>query len=181
MRDCARRGVLMRLLMLLMATVMLAGAAAAYFWREAESKSAEAEFQAAQAGLEQMVQQVKYRAALGDGDVNGRGWPLTIDKGWFNGTPPRNTLLSGRHPWVQIAGPAEYDLDHPPSRVALDETSPEGAGFWYNPGKGIVRARVGPTLSDKRAIELYNRLNGTSVDRLFTPVPRLSARADGEE
>ncbi len=162
----------MRLVMLLMATVMMAGAAGAYFWHAAETRSAEAEFRAAKAGLEQMVQQVKFRAALGEGEVNGRGWPLSIDTSWFNGTPPRNTLLSGRFPWVQIAGVTEYDLDHPPARVALSEDGPEGAGFWYNPGKGIVRARVGPTLTDKRAIELYNRLNGTSIDRLFAPVPR---------
>ncbi|RMD62322.1 MAG: hypothetical protein D6824_06910 [Planctomycetota bacterium] len=49
-------------------------------------------------------------------------------------------------------------------RVAVDESV---ASFWYNPGTGAVRARVPATVSDQRAVELYNRVNNTSLRSIF--------------
>ena len=37
-----------------------------------------------------------------------------------------------------------------------------GAMFWYNPMKGIVRARVPETASDEAARALYAEVNGTA-------------------
>jgi hypothetical protein len=41
------------------------------------------------------------------------------------------------------------------------------AAFWYNPYKGILRARVPYDISDERALDLYNRVNGTSVSSIY--------------
>jgi hypothetical protein len=41
------------------------------------------------------------------------------------------------------------------------------AAFWYNPANGVVRARVPVTISDQRATELYNRINGVFLTSIF--------------
>jgi len=41
-----------------------------------------------------------------------------------------------------------------------------GAMFWYNPARGVIRARVPRTLSDADAVALYNDVNRTKVVEL---------------
>lgn len=134
-----------------------------------------------------LSREVRLRAAMGDAAVNGRGWPRTIDPDWFAGSVPRHNLLTGDRPWIEVAPPDQADLANPPIRVAVTK---DLAAFWYNPGNGIVRARAPMTLSDKRATELYNEINGTTLasifedivprDRLLTrPEPEMKADAGG--
>ncbi len=112
--------------------------------------------------------EVRVRAATDDVIINGRGWPVTIDPGWFSGAPPENPLLTRDRPWVEVAAPSQAHLLHPDSPVAFDSNM---ASFWYNPYNGVIRARVPHALSDRQALDLYNRVNGTALVSIFAPTP----------
>jgi len=113
--------------------------------------------------------ELSVRAASGlASEINPRGWPTTIEPEWFNGAPPLNTIVSGDRPWVEVAPPEHARLTNPPLRIAGDVTQ---ASFWYNPYKGIVRARVPVQINEAKAIELYNTINGTGISALFEPPP----------
>lgn len=137
------------------------------------------------AAVLKLDRQVKFRAAVSRAefkpeeglstDVNQRGWPVTIDPDWFGANPPINRLTPPGCPWIEIASPDELTLSNPVVRVALDRDT---AAFWYNPALGIVRARVGPTASDERAIRLYNAVNGTSVASIVEAPALLTAEED---
>ncbi len=165
----------MRTLRLIMVTVLVSTAIGAFIWARSNAEMEQQALELMHSNLEQIGQIIKYQAAIGKTELNGRGWPTSIDPAWFTGTPPRNVLLNGRHPWIEIASPVEYDLSHPIARVALTE---EVAGFWYNPGNGVVRARVPQLVSDRSAIELYNELNGSNVSELFAPTEVAGVRVD---
>lgn len=107
---------------------------------------------------------LKMRAATKDVELNGRGWPVTIDPSWFQDEAPRNPLVSPDRPWVEIAPPEDADLSHPHVRVTLDERF---ASFWYNPYQGIVRARVPLRINDELSLALYNQVNGTTLTSLY--------------
>jgi hypothetical protein len=118
---------------------------------------------------------LRLRAATKDVELNGRGWPTTIDPGWFDEEPPRNTLVSPDRPWVEIAPPEDAGLLHPPIRIVV---STDLASFWYNPYQGVVRARVPVSISDRQALDLYNKVNGTNLESIFVveqPAPRPEA------
>lgn len=108
--------------------------------------------------------EIKYRAASRIGVLNGRGWPVTVDPGWFGTDPPRNDLLAGARPWLEVATIDEAGLEHPPVRMAIRE---DMAAFWYNPYQGLVRARVPVLVSDADSLALYNRLNGCGLVSIF--------------
>ncbi len=116
------------------------------------------------ADVREFEQMIKLRAATKDVELNGRGWPLTIDPGWFKGDAPRNPLLSPDRDWVEIAPPGDAHLCDPRIRIALDERF---ASFWYNPYQGIVRARVPMKINDSMTLELYNTVNGTALPSIF--------------
>lgn len=109
-------------------------------------------------------QVLSYQAAFDKAPSNSRGWPITIDPAWFEGDPPRNPMVSGEHPWIEIASPAEAGLLHPQVRLAV---SPTLAGLWYNPYQGVVRARVPVMISDAKSVALYNQVNGTTLASIF--------------
>lgn len=101
--------------------------------------------------------------------VADRSIATTIDPGWFRRlqlgeAPPRNALLDSRRPWIEIAAETNRALDHPPRPFATNESD---AAFWYNPYRGIVRARVPAALSESEALDAYNTINGTTLHSLF--------------
>lgn len=98
--------------------------------------------------------------------VNGRGWPNTIEGHWFGDEPPLNHLLTGDRPWVEIAPAEDADRDHPADPVAFDFDGERAASFWYNPYRGVVRARVAPQINDEETLALYNRVNGVFLATL---------------
>lgn len=112
-------------------------------------------------------QMIKLRAATKDVELNGRGWPVTIDPAWFGGDAPRNSLLTADRPWVEVAPPEDAGLSDPRIRIALDERY---ASFWYNPYQGIVRARVPLKINDSQMLAIYNQVNGTSVPSIYCAV-----------
>lgn len=110
--------------------------------------------------------QISLRAATKETELNSRGWPVTVDPSWFaqDPTPPRNTLLSNDRPWLEVATLDEADLLDPEVRIAINERV---ASFWYNPYQGVVRTRVPFMISDRKALELYNRLNDSDLGSIF--------------
>ena len=158
----------MRLLWLFMIVTLSAGAGLAFLWSRQIEHRHEESVQATVEALDRISREIRVRAAMGTVEINGRGWPYTIDPAWFNDDPPLNRLVGGSRPWLEVASNAESELDHPRIRTTIDAATP---AFWYNPGKGIVRARVGLMLSDETALDLYNRVNQAHLGELIAPLP----------
>jgi hypothetical protein len=157
----------MRLLWLFMVLTLAIGAGMAFVWSRQLDRRHEQGILDTIDALDRISREIRVRAAMGAVDVNGRGWPMTIDPDWFHDHPPFNKLVSGPRPWLEIASAEESHLDHPRVRTTIEAGT---AAFWYNPGKGIVRARVGLMLSDDSALRLYNRVNKSKLDKLIAPL-----------
>ena len=143
-----------------------------------EERSRDALVQTAIDQKRRIEQVVGYRAAAKSGDLNPRGWPVTIDPSWFDDAPPINPLLDADRPWIEIASAADAGLLNPPIRVAIDPTM---AMFWYNPYQGVVRARVPVMVNDEIATQTYNQVNGATLGSIFdheTPIEPPKPRAD---
>jgi hypothetical protein len=164
-----RRSTRLRWLRYIMVLIALAGAVGAYVYQRAAIEREMSMVDSTRIALMDLNQRMRYLKATERIELNDFGWPELIDPRWFKGETPRNSMLSARHPWLEVASTMEYALDHPVQRVAINERL---AGLWYNPAKGILRARVPQTVSDKKAIELYNRVNGAKIVELFDSSPK---------
>jgi hypothetical protein len=104
--------------------------------------------------------------------INDQRFPSAISAEWFDGVRPVNTLLGVDRPWVELASFEELARTHP-----LDVTvgGGDGAMFWYNPARGIVRARVPRTLTDAEAIRIYNEVNETTYEGPMTATTKVVA------
>ncbi|MGQ0627321.1 MAG: hypothetical protein ACT4PL_04375 [Phycisphaerales bacterium] len=116
--------------------------------------------EAAREAVREVERVIRRKGTLGEADLNERGYPVTVDVRWFKDGAPMNPLVSGTHPWLEIAGESEAALQHPPVRLAVSESL---ATFWYNPYQGIVRARVPVMVSDAQSTMLYNRVNSSAL------------------
>lgn len=154
----------MRLLLNTLALLLLCALVAGLVWQHRAKEADRARVDAARSALRQIQRTVTVQAGLGSAEVNGRGWPVTIDPSWFDGAPPWNALVSRLRPWVEVAPPEHASLVHPIVRMTIND---DVAAFWYNPGNGIIRARVPVTVSDRQATELYNAVNGTLLQSIF--------------
>ena len=112
--------------------------------------------------LAQMHEQAVYRGVLQVGEDGIAGFPKDISPLWFPDGLPVNQLVPGSQPWVDVA-PENDENDHPPDPII---TSPTQAGIWYNPNRGVFRARVTPQWSDSATLELYNVVNETNLEML---------------
>jgi hypothetical protein len=110
-----------------------------------------------QAALSTIQAELGIRSALGEGSLNEFGHPESLDRGWFADVEPRNALAREQAPWIETALPGEFDRLHP-----SDPTFRGGRGamFWYNPVRGVVRARVPVQTSDESSRALYATVNG---------------------
>lgn len=134
-------------------------------WSEVSTQQRTTECESSLSRLRQIV---KRHAGLADAKLNGRGWPITIEEGWFEGGAPRNPFLAGRRPWIEVASADEALLTHPFMRCDVSGSTAE---FWYNPYLGIVRARVPYLRSDRETLALYNDVNDCELSTLFTAPP----------
>jgi hypothetical protein len=125
--------------------------------------------QHAQSEVRRFQQEVTLQTALATVKHDQRGYPTTIEVGWFAGSLPDNPLIGPEHPWLEIAGADQKDLEHPVERVAVNKSL---ARFWYNPCTGVVRARVPAGISDTAALELYNYINECNLPELFATAER---------
>jgi len=124
-----------------------------------ESLERKSAIESTQAAISSIEAEIDIRSALANATLNEFGHPPSIDPEWFSGLEPRNALAPATAPWIEIALEAELGRDHPKNPTFHGG---RGAMFWYNPNKGIVRARVPEQVSDASARELYAQINGVS-------------------
>lgn len=99
-----------------------------------------------------------FHAGLGDAALTRRGYPLSIDEMWFEQLPV-NTLTGPTIVWIEVTAEDDIRAFNPHRITATDGR----AAFWYNPYRGIVRARVPMQTSEQATVELYNMVNGTTL------------------
>jgi hypothetical protein len=154
----------MRLFMDSVVALMLVALLAGVIWHTRTDQTVQQDRDLAKSELHRFQQQVALQSALAKVQRNERGYPESIDPNWFQGALPNNPLLDVAHPWLEIAGPDQKDLIHPPDRVATDR---EKAKFWYNPHTGVVRARVPAGVSEAASLERDNHVNECFLPDLF--------------
>ncbi len=140
--------------------LILIGVAGGLVWWQTTRREEQARIDKTTADTQRLEREVRFRAATKASGLNSRGWPITIDPGWFETDPPHNLVVSEERPWVEIASEEEAGLQHPRDRMTLDEKL---AAFWYNPYQGVVRARVPVSTTDAEATSLYNTINRTMI------------------
>lgn len=146
-------------LLVLVASVIIGGV----MWSRA-GQNEQAAIDGTRSAVERLEREIRMRSGARNALLNARGWPVRVEADWFLGEPPRNLLLGGDHPWIEIAPPADALLEHPRTRIAIDRAT---ASFWYNPANGIVRARTPAGVSDMRTTEVYNDVNSSSLSSIF--------------
>src|SRR5690606_22066604 len=159
----------MRLFMDTIVALLLSAILLGMVWHNQNSRAEQAERNFARAEVQRFNQQIALQAALAQVHNNERGYPQEIDLNWFQGNLPANPLLPAGHPWLEIAGPDQKDLEHPPQRIA---NAKHLAKIWYNPHNGIGRARVPVMVSDAASLKLYNYINDCELPTLFAEPAR---------
>lgn len=152
----------MRLLVDSLIALMLVSILAGVLWHYRRQQRLLNDYQFIHNALDRLHDQTLYHKALGDVKLNAEGFPEQIKPRWFGDHLPVNVLVSTSHPWMDIA-PADDTSTEPPDPVITDRHQ---AGLWYNPNNGIFRARVTRQLSDEATLQMYNRVNGTSLTSL---------------
>ena len=109
------------------------------------------------AALMTIRSEVGIRSALGGKDLNQYGHPNDVEESWFDHVPTRNVLANEHAPWIELAMPNELARNHPTEPTLRGG---RGAMFWYNPVRGIVRARVPDQTTDEATLQLYAEVNG---------------------
>ena len=120
--------------------------------------------------VRRIEQVLKLHATTGEAEVNARGFVARVEASWFGKELPVNELLGakGKRPWLEIAPAEDAERTHPRERQAVRD---DLAAFWYNPGNGVVRARVPVMVSDEQATAAYNAINQTNLASIFDDVP----------
>jgi type II secretory pathway pseudopilin PulG len=155
----------MRLILDSLVALMLIGILSGVVLYTRGERRLEDKIELARAEVERFQSQIMLQAAMEKIEMSQRGYPSSIDAAWFAGNLPINPLIGPSHPWVEVAGEAERDLQHPRNRIAFGQST---AQFWYSPHTGVLRARVPAEVSDATALRLYNRVNGTSLVDLYS-------------
>ncbi|MCH8315569.1 MAG: hypothetical protein IIA64_06310 [Planctomycetes bacterium] len=155
----------MRTLLNILVVVMLAGILVGVVMIRSNKGIKQDQIRTARDEVRRFQRQITFQATIADVELNAEGYPVTADPNWFHGNLPQNLLIEAGHPWVEIAGRNERSLLHPLDVVVRDAAA---AQFWYNPYQGIVRARVPASISDARALEVYNQVNDSRLGGLFS-------------
>jgi hypothetical protein len=142
--------------------VVLFGAVVVHYRQEREEIL---HFQLVHRALSAMQEQALLHRALDQVEDNDANFPADIRPEWFDSGAPRNVLAPSQNPWLDIA-PKTDRSDEPPDPVIHNRAQ---AGFWYNPSRGIFRARVAPQFTEAATLDLYNQLNGTALRALPQP------------
>ncbi|MBI1367914.1 MAG: hypothetical protein GC162_04590 [Planctomycetes bacterium] len=139
---------------------------------------------AVQQAIHAIESQCLYRAAVGDVPASNRGYAMHVEPAWFDHRPLNALFGHQAMPWIDHVDEADRELFNP-QRIVADGKL---AAFWYNPYRGLIRARVPMQLSQESTLETYNLVNGTSLriedvdwsDTKFDHA-RLAARRDARK
>ena len=148
------------------------------FWKHHQDE--QDEFAQARQAVELIQHEVNRRMAGEEGPLNEFGYPPTIDPEWFDAMVPANPLLDHDRPWMELANTSDLQRGDPRDPVVMKSTQPE---LWYNPRRGIVRARVSQMVSDRKTLEVYNYINHAELDNLFsgTASSNIENNDDGQD
>lgn len=149
----------MRLLIDSLIALMLVAILAGVIYHHRQQQERVRQYQTAHRELAQLRETMTYYKALENDTVNEYGYPPYIAPSWFPQGLPTNRLIPGRHPWVDIAPPGDMN-DQPPDPVIYSEKQ---AGYWYNPNRGIIRARISEQFTEQATLALYNQINTTML------------------
>lgn len=161
----------MRLLIDTLIALMLVAILAAVLWQYRSDSRQGEQVQELHQSLARLQEQMLYRGALGETPTSPAGFPLEVSPTWFPEGLPFNNLVPGRQPWIDVAA-ADDPSEEPPDPILR---RPDQAGFWYNPNRGIFRARVPPHFTRRATLELYNSANGTGLSSLEERTPASAA------
>lgn len=105
---------------------------------------------------QRIVSEVRLRSALAGAEITRQGWVRQINPAWFpEGRPLNPWFLNHDRHWIDVDARADSARFNPDSI----HTSRHGAGWWYNPANGMIRARV-PTQKTLQATrDLYESVN----------------------
>jgi hypothetical protein len=149
----------MRLIVDTMLALLLIGVLGGIIWYQRGQEAWLDKVTAVQEALRAVESKALYYGALGDVDSTRQGYPLRVDTAWFDPLPVNLLFADEARPWMDTVTPEEADAFNPARIIAEGNVS----AFWYNPYRGIVRARVPMQLTQGATIKLYNLVNGTSV------------------
>ncbi len=152
----------MRLVIDSLIALMLVSLLGTVVWAHHRQQQQELSQQLLCDSLAKLHQQAVYHGALGDVDLSDNGFPQQVRPDWFGSKFPFNNLTEARRPWIDVAPPGDM-ADQPPDPVLSDENQ---AGFWYNPNRGLFRARVPAQINDRQTLALYNQINQCALKEL---------------
>jgi len=150
-----RRVVDMLIVMLLVAVM------AGLVWHYRSEQGDLRDYRAVHDAISKLYEKALIQGSVGEQSTKA-GFPLMMHAKWFGDSLPINVAVPDSQPWIDIA-PLGDMADHPPDPVVFNE---EQAGFWYNPNRGLFRARVPMQFTDEETLELYNQLNNTALKKL---------------
>jgi len=155
----------MRLAVNALIAAMVLALLASVLWHNQRERRLLSKYQATHEALALLHEKAIYHGTLSREAVSPTGFPLVVSPVWFRAEGlPLNAMVPGRQPWMDVAPPGDTK-DHPPDPVIQTDHQ---AGFWYNPNRGIFRARALPSYTDADTLAIYNHLNGTSLESLPT-------------
>lgn len=154
----------MRLVINMLILAMLLGVAGLFFWRHDAAGAESSLRQETRESVRRIQREVTLQGTLSEGTGSELNYPATVEAGWFDEGLPRNLMVDAGRPWLEIADQSQWHLAHPPDRIVVDGRA---AMFWYNPKRGIVRARVSARGSDGEVLEAYNAANGVMLTDLY--------------
>lgn len=152
----------MRLVIDTLIALMLAGILGAVILHYRYEQRRIIEVQQVHQSLSRMQEQALMRGALEVSRTGEQAFPHSISPLWFNDGLPMNALVPPQQPWLDVA-PKDDRSDQPPDPVIYTTSQ---AAFWYNPSRGIFRARIIAQFTEQATLDLYNRVNGTLVRSL---------------
>jgi hypothetical protein len=149
----------MRLLVDTLIASMLVMLLGGILWQQRQEDHWIEEITSVQQSVQAIRSQALYRAALGNLELSPVGYPRRLDPLWFTPRPGNPLVGHAKAPWLEQVGPAAAaQLD--PAYLIADARH---AAFWYNPQRGIVRARVPRQVTEQATVDLYNTVNGTAL------------------
>ncbi|WP_432798597.1 hypothetical protein [Poriferisphaera sp. WC338] len=152
----------MRLLIDTLIAVMLAMIlVGVLFYHRGKSESG-AQLEQVREALVRLRVAAVYHGGLKEAPLSRAGYVITVSPSWFEEGMPRNELLSADHPWIDVAPEGDMS-DQPPDPVCVKKSQ---AGFWYNPNRGIFRARVPAGVTSEVTLVMYNRVNDCALPTL---------------
>lgn len=158
----------MRSIRVILVLFLAVGAMLSFWWGQQAIQRSEENIRETARSVDVIAREIRVRSFSDDTIINDYGWPITIDPSWFIEAIPQNHLLDSHRPWLEVATGRQLELEHPPVRWVVDEHS---SAFWYNPALGVVRARVPVSVSDRKALDQYNRINRANITTLIEPLP----------